>query len=457
VHVKGTITNVAQLSALDLNIELEGKTLSELYDVIGLAFPETSPYKTKGRLVKGDQTMAYEKFTATVGESDLAGSLHFDLGGKRPFMKGELDSKRLNLADLGPLVGTDQPKKSGVLPDMPFDSDRWDSIDADVKIQAGSIERPKALPLEDLATRIQMRDKVLTLQPFTVGVAGGVISGSIKMNGQKEPIAASTALRVKDLQLPKLFPTLQQSQQSIGDINGLVELSGTGDSVSKMLGSANGKIGLFMDGGKISRFMMELVALDVWGAAKVKLEGDEPIDVRCAITDFAAKDGVLNTNVFVFDTAVVNVGGEGTINLKTEALDLKLNPDPKNHSIASLNSPLFIKGSLGAPKFSVEWKRVGVKGIAATLMGLVSPALAVLPLMKEGDNKESPCAQLIAEATKSNKAPKEKQQQAAAKAAQEKAQKAKDEEDKKKKKDKQPESATGATRQKQGAPASADK
>ena len=457
VKVKGTITNVAQPSALDLNIELQGKTMSELYDVIGLAFPETSPYKTRGRLVKGDQTMAYEKFTATVGESDLAGSLHFDLGGKRPFMKGELNSKRLNLADLGPLVGTDQPKQSGVLPDMPFDSDRWDSIDADVKIDAGSIERPKALPLENLSTRIQMRDKVLTLEPFTVGVAGGVISGRIKMNGQKEPIATNTALRVKDLQLQKLFPTLQQSQQSIGDINGLVELSGTGDSVSKMLGSANGKIGLFMDGGKISRFMMELVALDLWGAAKVKLEGDEPVDVRCAITDFAAKDGILNTNVFVFDTAVVNVRGEGTINLKTETLDLKLNPDPKKPSIASLNSPLFIKGTLGEPKFSVEWKRVGAKGIAATVMGLISPALAVLPLMKQGDKKDSPCAELIAEATKSNKAPKEQQQQAAAKAAQEKAQKAKDEEDKKKKKDKQPESATGATRQKQGAPAAADK
>ena len=457
VKVKGTLTNVAQLSALDLAIELEGKTMSELYDVIGLAFPETSPYKTKGRLVKGDHTLAYEKFTGTVGDSDLAGSLHFDLGGKRPSMTGELNSKRLNLADLGPLVGTDQPKQSGVLPEMPFDSDRWDSIDADVKIQAGSIERPKALPLENLSTRIRMRDKVLTLEPFTVGVAGGVISGTIKMNGQKEPIAANTALRVKDLRLQKLFPTLQQSQQSIGDINGLVELAGNGNSVSQMLGSANGKIGLFMDGGKISRFMMELVALDLWGAAKVKLEGDEPIDVRCAITDFAAKDGVLNTNVFVFDTAVVNVGGEGTINLKTEALDLKLNPDPKKHSIASLNSPLFIKGSLGAPKFSVEWKRVGVKGIAATVMGLISPALAVLPLMKEGDKKDSPCAQLIADATKSNKAPKEQQQQAAAKAAQEKAQQAKEEADKKKKKDKQPDSATGATREKQGAPAAADK
>jgi len=455
VKVKGTLTNVAQLSGLDLAIDLQGKTLSELYDVIGIAFPETSPYKTKGRLVKGDNRIAYEKFSGTVGESDISGTLNFDLGGKRPFMKGELNSKLLNLADLGPLVGTDQRKESGVLPDMPFDSDRWDSIDADVKLQAGSIQRPKALPLEKLATRIQMRDKVLSLEPFTVSVAGGVISGTIKMDGQKDPIAATTALRVKDLQLPKLFPTMEKNQGSIGDINGLIELAGNGDSVAQMLGSANGKVGLFMDGGKISRFMMELVALDVWGAAKVKLEGDEPVDIRCAIADFTAKDGVLNTNVFVFDTQVVNVGGEGTVNLKSEQMGLKLNPEPKNRSIASLNSPLFIRGTFGEPKFSVEWKRVGAKGIAATVMGLLSPALAVLPLLKEGANKDSPCAQLIADATKSTKAPKEKQQQAADKAVKEKADLAK--QDDKKKKKKQPDSAVGATRKPQGAPAASEK
>jgi len=63
---------------------------------------------------------------------------------------------------------------------------------------------------------------------------------------------------------------------------------------------------------------------------------------------------VLNTNVFVFDTQVVNVGGEGTVNLKSEQMGLKLNPEPKNRSIASLNSPLFIRGTFGEPKFSVE-------------------------------------------------------------------------------------------------------
>ena len=218
IQAKGTLTNVAQLSALDLAIELKGQTMSELYDVIGIAFPETTPYTTRGRLVKGENMIAYQKFSGTVGESDIAGSLQFDLGGKRAFMHGAIDSKLLNLADLGPLVGTDQPKDEGVLPDMPFDSDRWDSIDADVRIKAGSIKRPKQLPLEHLAAHIVMRDKVLTLEPLEFGIAGGKIAGTVKLDGQKEPIAATANLRVSDLSLPKLFPTIKEGQASIGDI-----------------------------------------------------------------------------------------------------------------------------------------------------------------------------------------------------------------------------------------------
>jgi len=402
LKAKGTLTNVAQLSALDLAIEVRGKTMSELYDVIGIAFPETTPYTTRGRLVKGDNMIRYEKFTGKVGESDLAGTLQFDLGGKRAFMHGDLDSKVLDLADLGALVGTDQPRER-VLPDTPFDSDRWDSIDADVRIKAGSIRRPKQLPLEGLDTHIQMKDKVLSLAPLEFGLAGGRIAGTVKLDGQKDPIAATTDLRVRDLSLPKLMPTIKESEASIGDINGLIQLAGSGDSVADMLGSSNGKVGIYLDGGRISRFMMELVAMDVWGAARVKLQGDQPVDIRCAIADFGVKNGVMNTNAFVFDTQVVNVEGTGSVNLKNESMDLTLNPHPKDKSIASLNSPLYIRGTFSAPKIAPDWKRLGTKSIGALAMGIINPLLAVLPLMKEGKDKDSPCAALIAEATKSAK------------------------------------------------------
>ena len=46
---------------------------------------------------------------------------------------------------------------------------------------------------------------------------------------------------------------------------------------------------------------------------------------------------------------------------------------------------------------------MGARGAGAVAMGILSPFLAVLPLMQEGKDKDSPCQQLIAEATKSAK------------------------------------------------------
>ena len=402
VELDGTITNLVQLTSVDLAVELSGKTLAGLYEVIGIALPETAAYHTQGRLLRTDHLVRYEGFAAKVGESDLAGTLQFDTdqGRARPFMHGEVTAKLLNFADLGQLVGTDQPRKNGVLPDMPFDSQRWDSIDADVAIKAGTIKRPRALPIENLATRIRMNDKVLTLDPLQFGIAGGQLAGSATLDGRKQPIQAKLDMRVKDLSLPKLFPTVDKGQTSVGDINGLIELAGSGDSVAQMLGGANGKLGVFMDGGRVSKFLMELAALDLWGVAKTKLQGDKPVDIRCAIGDFAVKDGVMHTNALVFDTGVVNVQGGGQINLKNEGMDLTLKAQPKDSSIASLNTPLYIRGTFGQPQVSPDIGKLAGKGLGALVMGAINPLLAVLPLLKEGKDKDSPCQQLIAQAKK---------------------------------------------------------
>ncbi len=282
---------------------------------------------------------------------------------------------------------------------MPFDSDRWNSIDADVRIKAGTIKRPEQLAIEALSARIVMKDKVLTLDPLTFAIAGGTLGGTIRLDGTKDPIRAQAAMGVRDLKLAQLFPTIKQAQDSQGEINGLVELSGSGDSVAQMLGSANGKIGAFIDGGQVSQYLMELVAIDLWGIARTKLKGDAPIPIRCAIADFAVNNGVAQANAFVFDTQVVNVGGSGTVNLKNEQLDLRLTPQPKDKSVASLNSPLYVRGTFSQPKPGADVKRIAAKGVGAVVMGILNPALAVLPLLNEGSGKDSNCAALISEAT----------------------------------------------------------
>ena len=399
LSVDGSITGLVGLKKIDTRIRLSGRSMSDLYDIINVALPQTPSYVTEGRLVREGTLIRYEKFMGKVGSSDLSGTIQIDTGAKRPFMQGDLQSKVVDLADLGVVVGTEEPREDGVLPDAPFDPARWDSVDADVRIKAGTIQRPKQLPLENLSARIQMKDRVLTLNPLEFGIAGGKFAGPVTLDGRKDTIRAVLQMRVQKLQLAELFPTIKSNKASVGDIGGLVELSGSGNSVAQMLGSSSGKIGFFMDGGEISRFMMELVALDLWGIASVKLKGDEPVEIRCAVADFNVKDGVMNTNAFLFDTAVAKVEGGGTINLKTEAMDLKLNPKPKDNSLASLNSPLYVRGTFSQPKPSPDVGKLAAKGVGAIVMGIVNPLLAVLPLVREGKGEDSPCNQLIAEAT----------------------------------------------------------
>jgi len=403
IKVDGTFTGIAELAAFDLAIDLRGESMVQLYEVFGIAFPDTSPYTTRGRLIKGDGRVRYEDFAGKVGKSDLAGSFQVDTGGERPFMKAELRSKLLHFADLGPLVGTTEPRKGGLLPDRPFDAARWGSVDADVGLRAGRIERPAQLPLEDLAARIRMRDKVLELEPLEFGIAGGTLAGSIRLDGSKAPIRAAANLRVRKLELAKLFPTIEQAKQSKGEVSGLIELAGRGNSVARMLGSADGKVGLFVDSGEVSRLLMQLATLDLWGIARTKLAGDKPIEIRCAIADFAVKDGVLQANALVFDTAVVNIGGSGRINLQNETMDLELDPEPKDRSLASLNSPLYIRGTFGAPEVSPDAGKIAAKGLGALLLGAVNPLLAVVPLIEEGPGKDSNCGKLIAEAASSSR------------------------------------------------------
>jgi len=395
----GKITGVVGLSGIDMAIHLSGKSMDELYKVLGVAFPSTPAYNTSGRLIRNGTVTRYEHFTGTVGTSDLAGTLQVDTAGKRPLMQGDLNSKVLDLADLGPVVGTKEKesKKAGVLPDVPFQNERWDSVDADVKLRAGTIRRPDQLPLEDLSTRIKMRDAVLTLDPLEFGLAGGKLAGTIKLDGRQETIAAEAKIKAHKLQFSKLFPTIEVAQASVGNLSGAIELTGSGNSVARMLASSNGKIGVFMDNGSVSELLMQMAVIDLWGMTRVKLRGDKQINIRCVVGDFGVKNGVADANALVFDTAVVNIGGSGQVDLRNEQLNLTLLPEPKDGSVASLRSPLYIRGTFSEPKVSVDMVRIMAKGAGAAVLAIVNPLLMVLPLIDEGPGKDSNCAKLIAE------------------------------------------------------------
>lgn len=424
VKAEGTITSLLKFTALDMRLALKGASLAQLFPLIGIAFPETRAYATEGRIVHSGQDWRYEKFSGRIGASDIAGTIDVDTAGvaggagKRPFLKADLTSRLLDLADLGPVIGSRPgsvkaakqaasqvvgsaavtPRAARVLPDMPFNTDHWDSVDADVTLKAGTIRRAKELPLENLVTHLTLRDSVLRLDPLEVGVAGGHLNAVISLDGRNNPIQAEVKVQARKLLLARLLPTVDLNKNSIGLINGDFQLTGHGNSVGRMLASSNGNVALVVAKGQISKLMMEKMGLHLWEMLELKLTGDRLINLRCAVADFSVKNGAMHADALILDTEVTTIVGTGRVDLANEMLDLTLNQKTKATSPVALRSPITIRGSFAAPTVEVDKGRMAVRALGALAMGVVSPFLLIIPLIDAGPGKDSDCGKLVRDA-----------------------------------------------------------
>jgi len=418
VKADGTITSLLKFTAMDMHLALRGESLAQLFPLLGIAFPETRAYVTDGHIVHSERTWRYEKFSGRIGDSDIAGTFKIDTGGKRPVMKADVVSKLLDFADLGPLIGARSggveaakqaapppsqtaaqiPAQARVLPELPFKTERWDSVDAEVTLKAKTIRRAKELPLDDLDVHLSLRDSVLTLDPLNFGVAGGHLNAVISLDGRKDPIQARAQVRARKILIAKLFPTVELSKTSIGQVNGEFDLAGKGNSVGRMLASSNGKVGLVVANGEISKMMMEKVGLHLWEILELKVTGDKLVKLRCAVADFDVKEGTMRANALIFDTEVTTIVGTGSIDLGQEKLDLTLNQKTKNTSPVALRSPIYVRGSFAKPDVAVDKGRVAARALGALALGIVNPLLALIPLIDAGPGKDSDCGQLVRDA-----------------------------------------------------------
>jgi AsmA protein len=286
-----------------------------------------------------------------------------------------------------------------VLPDVPFKTDRWASIDADVQLRANQIRGAKWLPLDRLDVHATLRDAVLTLSPLDFGVAGGQLRAELMLDGRKDPIHAQLQLKVNKLLLSRLFPAAALNEQaSIGEINGAFQLTGNGNSIQRMLASARGDMALLVNHGEVSQLLMERAGLHLWEILRLNVAGDKRIVLRCAVADFDVRNGVMTAKTLTIDTAVTTLLGSGTIDLGLERLDITFNQKTKNTSPLALRSPIYIHGSFAHPSVAVDKGRVALRAAGSVALGLINPVLALIPLVDPGPGRDSDCAQLLSNA-----------------------------------------------------------
>ncbi|ELW9442765.1 AsmA family protein [Pluralibacter gergoviae] len=409
VAFSGTVNDLMKMGGVDLRLKFSGDSLGNLYDLTGVLLPDSPPFETDGRLVakidadKGS-VFDYRDFNGRIGDSDIHGSLKYATGKPRPKLSGDLVSKQLRLADLGPLIGVDSGKgtKSAevkkdvqpadkVLPYDRFETDKWDVMDADVRFKGNRIEHGTTLPLNNLSTHVILENGDLRLQPIKFGMASGTIDADIHLAGNRKPMRGEADIQARRLRLKELMPKAEMMQKTIGELNGDAKLQGTGNSVAALLGSSNGSLKLLMNDGVVSRNLMEILGLNVGNFIVGQIFGDDEVRVNCAAANLDIRSGVVTPRIFAFDTQNALVNVTGNLRFASEQMDLTIDPESKGLRVITLRSPLYVRGTFKHPDYGVKPGPLIVRGaVAAALATLVTPAAALLALISpsEGDNNQ---------------------------------------------------------------------
>lgn len=422
-RAEGLVGDLYARPSLDLDVRIAAPSMAMLFPLTGIVLPNTPAFETRGRLngaIDPDNVRwRYADFTGSVGKSDLNGDLTYDATGARPKLSGEMRSKLLRFEDLGPVVGVggaeadpaapeakaqrgqkeSNTRPGKVLPNDEFLTDRWRAMDLDLRFTGERIVRDAALPFQRLRTHAIMDDGLLKLQPLAFGVADGEVEADITLNGRQDPMRVRLMASVSAVQLPRLFPTVEVMQKSAGRIDGAVALSARGNSVAELLGEAGGEVKVYLQSGRVSKFLLEAASLNIASAVVAKLFGDSEVEIRCAGVSMALKDGLGTMRDFQISTEDALIDVTGAVDFQDERLALDIKPESTGLRIVSLRTPLYVNGSFGDPDIGLEKGPLLLRaGAAAALIAIAPAAAALLPVTVPGDDEQPDCGQLLAHA-----------------------------------------------------------
>ena len=423
LQVKGSVAELANFDGIDADFDIKGQSLGDLYKLLGVALPNTSPYALKGDLKKNGKLWAVKDMQGRLGLSDLGGNLSFDQEAKTPRLTGELKSQVMDMDDLGPLIGLPptarsakavegvtppasvaQVRRAGgsastkVLPTATLDFERLRAMNADVKYQATKIRNVRELPLDRGSVHVKLDNGVLTLDPLDLGVAGGKLAGAIRIDANQDPADIRASLDMRALQINRLIPKVETLKTSFGRLDGRINLSGRGNSVAGWLGGASGDVAAMTGRGQFSNLLLEVMGLDLGEIIKFLLRGDRNVTLRCGAVAFDVDKGLMKGRSMVFDTSDTVFYGSGQISLAQESMDIVIRPEPKDMSILALRTPLTIGGTFGSPKVGVQAASLASRGIAALALGAINPLLALAATVETGPGEDTDCKGVLAQA-----------------------------------------------------------
>ncbi|GAB0118927.1 AsmA family protein [Acidisoma sp. 7E03] len=415
VALAGTVQDPLAFAGTDLDLTLQGANMADLYPLTGIPIPKTPAYKITGKLNYETATrrIRFDNFHGVVGNSDLEGTIVEEPEGKKPEVTMDLQSRRVDLADLGGFLGTNpgrattktatpaqrQAAASGarsgrLLPTAPINLPKLDAANIHLKYNGHHIEG-RNLPLDSLIVTMDVVDGAVRLHPLIFTIGSGRVQGDIAISPVSDKrVKLKADVHFDQVDVSRLMAATH-AFRGAGAIGGRATIDGTGNSAATILGDGNGGLAIYMAGGSLSALLIDLSGLEFGKALLSALGVPNQTPVNCMIADFDLRQGQVTTQALLVDTGEALIGGTGAMNLKSEVINFEIQTRSKGFSIGNLPAPIRIGGTLGKPAIGIGVKELAARGGLAAALGFLAAPLAILPTIDFGVGDPHKCGELV--------------------------------------------------------------
>lgn len=281
-----------------------------------------------------------------LGQSDLRGTVDVALRAVPPHITAELTSRRLDLDALAGGAGPSGGPGTRLFDDAPLPFALLKAADVSLDYSADRM-RLAGQELVNAGGRLRLQGGELLAPELTAGLAGGRAEAGLAVDANAEPAAITIDVIVEGADLAALSGGV-----AAGPLDIAVSGRGSGRSLAGIMGSMNGRATANVDSGRIDNAVFDLLSADLLSAIRPWAPTERGIILNCAVADFAVEDGVAGRRVLLIDTNRAYIVGRrgGTVSLRTETVDMLLDPFTKRTSVATLvAAPLRVSGPLASP------------------------------------------------------------------------------------------------------------
>ncbi len=337
-------------------------TLDFIYDIYRL--------QATGKASLSNRYAVFTTLAAGAGNSVVNGTMAARWDTPRPQIKADLTSTHFDLADFTrppaaprpSLPIATSPAAHRVFNDNPLPLDQINSFDSDITFtfHDAVISTTK---IDQAQGRFHTAGGHMEF-PAMLTIGQSALSTHVLMDASIPIPQIGLVVTSQEVDLSDLLGLIGLPPFLSGESSVSVSLTTAGNTPHMLAGNVTGSVDLAGNIGSISTSVLSAAAAGLLDA----LTPGGSTAMNCFAARFVANKGIVRDHGILIDTSAATIAGKGGIDMNRELVDFSLRPQTKLVTMGGLLPPLYMRGPMANPAYSVDPKSV-VKNVVSIFSG----------------------------------------------------------------------------------------